>query len=260
MEYLSQNKFAQLAGVSNAAIIRARKEGRIFKSARGIDPTHPTNKHYLENARGRQGQKKEVKRKPAGRKGHKPRGKSKAEKKRGNGKGKDNTPDYQPPGIIIDQLPDMPLDPENGHTDDPAIQEAIRITKTDADTWKRIEEIKKLQLARQEKRKELVPRVMVQRVFNRLYMIDVNQFRSLGDRVSPEIASLCGAAEQETILQINKIIEREIFKTLKHVQRLLDEFLKSINTNLEAEQGELTAGRSGQGKTEEDRSNANNKI
>jgi hypothetical protein len=47
-DYLSQNAFAKLAGVSKQAISLAVKEGRVWRTARGIDPGHPTNKHYVQ--------------------------------------------------------------------------------------------------------------------------------------------------------------------------------------------------------------------
>jgi hypothetical protein len=55
-EYFSQSAYATRLGVSRQAVSMAVKEGRIYKAARGIDPTHPTNKHYeqlLDIKRGR---------------------------------------------------------------------------------------------------------------------------------------------------------------------------------------------------------------
>ena len=229
MEYYSQRQFAKLAGVSHAAVVKARKDGRVHRTVRGYDPEHPTNKHYLNTCQGR----KSGEIQPA---------KSKAVSAREKARKRAPKPDkeYKPPGIDLNQLPEMPLEIENGNSEDQELKEvAGRITKVDADTWKRIEEIKKLQLARQEKRRELIPRVLIQRVFNRIYQIDTNQLRTLGDRVSPEIASLCGVNEQDTIIQIGRVIDSEINKTLKHIQRLIEEFLKGIHGELTAEQKEI---------------------
>lgn len=55
-EYFSQSAYAKRVGVSRQAVSTAVKEGRLYKAARGIDPTHPTNKHYeqlLDIKRGR---------------------------------------------------------------------------------------------------------------------------------------------------------------------------------------------------------------
>lgn len=55
-EYFSQSAYAARLGVSRQAVSIAVKEGRLYKAARGIDPTHPTNKHYeqlLDIKRGR---------------------------------------------------------------------------------------------------------------------------------------------------------------------------------------------------------------
>lgn len=46
-EYISQNAFAKRVGVSKQAISLAVKEGRVVRTARGIDPSHPTNNHYV---------------------------------------------------------------------------------------------------------------------------------------------------------------------------------------------------------------------
>ncbi len=45
-DYFSQSAYAKRLGVSRQAVSIAVKEGRIYKAARGIDPTHPTNIHY----------------------------------------------------------------------------------------------------------------------------------------------------------------------------------------------------------------------
>ena len=55
-KYLSIRAFAKLVGVSHQAVMQAIKEGRVSKTTKGIDPTHPTNMHYQHSQDGRRKQ------------------------------------------------------------------------------------------------------------------------------------------------------------------------------------------------------------
>lgn len=227
MEYLSQRKFAMLAGVSNSAVIRARKEGRVYRSERGYDPGHPTNKYYLENAQGRQSEESRAKKKEKAKPREKPKPK----------------PIPKQPGVNIsaDDLPSMPIELKNGNSDNSEMQDVLkRITKTDADTWKRIEEIKKLEQSRLERRGELIPKSEVQRIFNKLYLVDANELKTMGDRLAPEVAALCSIDDPELVMKINNLCEREAYKILKRVKRQMEIFIGKMESELKGEQKEIT--------------------
>ena len=49
-EYISQNKFAIMCGVSRQAVHKAIKEGRVVKTSRGIDPDNPSNQYFCSKA------------------------------------------------------------------------------------------------------------------------------------------------------------------------------------------------------------------
>jgi hypothetical protein len=86
----------------------------------------------------------------------------------------------------------------------------------------------KLETDQKKARGNLIKRSLVQRVFAKLYTVDTNELLPLKDRLSPEIAALVGVDDPELILKINKRIEKEIYKSLKHIKRLMDDFLESI--------------------------------
>jgi hypothetical protein len=219
--YLSQKKFAAYCGVVPSAVIRARREGRAIRTQRGYDPEHPTNKYYYESTR----ERREARAKKSQTE-TKSKSKSKSRKKTTP---KKNKPTAKKETVTKTEQIHAPEIDLNGSA-------ALTLDKYQADTIKRLEEIKKLQLERYQKRNQLVPRELVQRVLSRLYMIDVNEMRRLGDRIAPEVAAITGTDDPATVIAINKLIEKETFKTLKHIQRTLEDFLHSIKAELNVEE------------------------
>ena len=88
----------------------------------------------------------------------------------------------------------------------------------------------KVEVERNKARGVLIKRDLVQRVFAKLYTIDSNELKPLGDKLAPELAAIFESDDPKLILKVNKKIEKEIFRSLGHVKRLMNDFLIKIGT------------------------------
>lgn len=95
----------------------------------------------------------------------------------------------------------------------------------------RLESALKTRVERQKKRGELIDRTIVQNVFGKLHTIDVNEWRTLGARLAPDIASIAQVDEPEKILQIERAVDDEVIKVLTHVKYTLGEFLRTTEVS-----------------------------
>lgn len=124
---------------------------------------------------------------------------------------------------------------------------------------KLVENIDKLRIDNEKKRGSLIPKILIERVFSRLYSIDENQFKALGINVSPKISAvynsantdktklilglikkesdielkkeinkILNAGEPDRILEMNKILEDATGGILSAIKREFDKFLKNI--------------------------------
>lgn len=194
--YLTKAAYARCAGVSRAAIQQAVNEGRLVLGNTGkLDVKQPTNAEYLADKRKGQTAKQDPKPK-----------KTKTCAK----------PAKQTPEPTID-VSDLPQDLET-------------LSHASANKLKTIEQIRQYQVKTDEMRKKLVPRETVRSVFSKLHMVDVNQWRTLGPSVAPDIAALIGADDDETILEISNLIEVEVFKILGQCKRLLNDYLENVKS------------------------------
>jgi hypothetical protein len=215
-EYLSNIKFAELVGVTRAAVGKAIKEGRIIKTKMGVNPEHPTNIYYAECV---------------------PKNKAILTKGSGKKKAKKNAI----------KMPKMDEGYTNGEKEE--LKKSINRIKSEdleieidfsdlegslaglppkaiADFKKIVEQVKMLRLKRDEKRKELIPRSSVRSILSRMYQIETNEFVPLGTRVAPDIAALCGLDDPEKILLIDERIENEVYKILEHMKIEINKYLE----------------------------------
>lgn len=238
MEYLTQYAYAKLLGVNPSAITRAVQNGRIIKTKKGIDPNHPHNVYYEQNINRNRPHRKRVgnlKRKATKngedlkirenkrdrRKKKKPLYASELEgeekpkkKKKVNGNGSNV-------GVNLDDVKER------------ASYGAV--TETNIKALKVIEQIEQIRLRTQKERQLLVERDLVKRVFSKIYTIEVNELRIIGDTLAPEIASYFNSDDSEAILKTNQRIEKEIYKALNHIKRLISDYLKSVGSFFEDE-------------------------
>ena len=89
---------------------------------------------------------------------------------------------------------------------------------------------KKAELEVQIKTKDMISRETVSQVFRKLYAIDSTEWRGLGPRLAPDIMAICQVEDPTKEAEISERIEREVFRTLGHVQRVLNGFLEEIES------------------------------
>lgn len=102
-----------------------------------------------------------------------------------------------------------------------------RIDTATATKLKLIEQIKHTNIKNLEMRRKLISRELVETVFNKLYLVDQNELKPIGQKIAPDIAAIFGSSDRDKILKAGDLIESEIYKSLKHIKRILDDFLKS---------------------------------
>lgn len=80
------------------------------------------------------------------------------------------------------------------------------------------------------KMKDLISRELVARVFRKIYTIDSTEWRGLGPRIAPDIMSACKIEDPTKEVEISDLVERQVFRTLSHVQRVINEFLEAVES------------------------------
>lgn len=105
------------------------------------------------------------------------------------------------------------------------------LTKSDVELLKTVEQVQSLLIKNKKDRNELVSREMIQRVFARLYAIEMKELRSIPSSASSEIASMCKVEDGKLILEIEDYLGSEILSALKSITKLLDDYLKKIGAD-----------------------------
>ncbi|MHA1286844.1 MAG: hypothetical protein ACTSPB_05510 [Candidatus Thorarchaeota archaeon] len=231
IEYMSQAKFAKLLGITPAAVCIAIKDGRLTKTVKGIDPRHPTNRYYMENLKAKlltETQKKRVQRTKKKKEKQKKRTRSEIEADFADLLGEETPHDEekseklsskkQPSKTSDEEIQDLFGD-EDGITGD-----FVR-DKTSLDLEKSRQAVTKLQIANRKERNQLLPRHTIRNIFAQLYLIDVNELRTLGDKLATDAAAICSSDDPDCILAINQLIEKEVFRSLAHIQRIFNDYL-----------------------------------
>lgn len=204
--YLSQGQIAKLIGISKQAVSKAVAQGRLIRTKMGIDLDHPTNRHFLDRVENQAEPEQEISKKP------------KRKKTNGNGRAKKTN------GSTTEK-------PEKDQRWDGGKNTVGGYNKTQIDIQKSAAQIQELQLRIDERRKKLIKREYVDRFFSQLYLVDSNEWKTLSDRLSPEIAGIFEIDDPEKILQVSKAIEKEVYRTLTHVKRLVDDFLERMKND-----------------------------
>lgn len=101
--------------------------------------------------------------------------------------------------------------------------------KHNVDILKTVEQIRGMQVKREKERNELVSRTLTQRVFHKLYIVDTNEFKTLGDKLAPDLAAIAGVDDSEITIQMSQRVEKEVYKILNHIKRIINDFLKKID-------------------------------
>lgn len=198
--FLSAAAFAEILGVSKAAISKALKAGRLV--AHGINPDLPKNKAFAEKARTNAGNKKEVKfAKAVGKAKARAEQEQPAEEKSGT----NELSDYEEAAVRA----------HTAEKDEKAIYQTFKT--------------KKLQLEIAQQMKEVIPRSFVEKFFGRITGVLHTHFLYLGERTSAHIAGICEITEPAKKLEIQQAIDKEITGGLQEVKSQALAFAQAIS-------------------------------
>lgn len=78
----------------------------------------------------------------------------------------------------------------------------------------------KLKLANEEKMKNLIPVGMVQRMFGEMNQVFYESLHILGERLSPLLCGRCKVDDPETILDVQKLIDEDVFRTIESLKQI----------------------------------------
>jgi len=125
-----------------------------------------------------------------------------------------------------DEVPDIDLDALAGILG----ANTAKLDRATLDRLKAIEQIRAIKQKTDQARLKLIDRALVAQAFAKIYAVDVNEFRTLGANTSPVVGSIAGVDRPDLLLQIEQAVNAEVFKVLGHVKRIINDFLKSIET------------------------------
>lgn len=201
---ITKSKFSKIAGVSRAAITRACHAGTLVVRPDGkLDTDNPVNKDYITRNKNKDRKSKDKSSQAA-----------------------ESSPSE--PEIENFTLPSGDMDFENLNS------YLNTLDRSSTEKLKILEQIRQIQVKTKKERQELISRELISKVFAKLYMVDVNEWRTLGANLAPEIAAIAAIDDDETIIKVGEAIEKEVFIVLQHVKRIVNDFLKTIKaTELE---------------------------
>lgn len=105
-------------------------------------------------------------------------------------------------------------------------------TRQGVDLRKALANAEKAEMEVKIKMKDLISRELVARVFHKIYAIDSTEWRGLGPRLAPDIMAVCEVTDPTKEVEISVLVEQQVFRTLKHVQRVINEFLEEIESDV----------------------------
>ncbi|MCK5611617.1 hypothetical protein KAR91_57635 [Candidatus Pacearchaeota archaeon] len=232
---IPQNKFAVACSVSRQGIASAVSAKLIAVYNKKINIDHRKTCEYYFSKTGKKLDVTELmakkKRKPPKPKQVKPVKPAKAIKP--------TTPPKKPPEKITapidlpDNDPEPNIDPDDGYTLPKGIERFENITihnlhlipKDLIDKIKSFEVAAKAKQARDVSRGKLIERDIVKKVFAKIHTVDTNQWKTLEDKITPDLCSLFKAQDGgEQSIKARKMINFEVTKILKYTKRLIDEF------------------------------------
>lgn len=218
-----------MCGVSAAAITLAYQTGTVAISDDGfVNLDHINTKRYLKKKREKAAEKgKRVATSPMKVRPLRPREYLPQKKK-------EPTPPKKtkPPPLKIARKPSpVPPPPPPALVGFKSLAELtesdlLGFSKQDVDKMKVIEQTLKTRLDREHAQGLLVKRQDVKQVFAKIYSVDTNELKSLEDRLTPAICGVFGEPDDsDSALQIRKMLNEEVTKSLKHIKRIINDYL-----------------------------------
>lgn len=205
MSLINKASFAKQLNITRASVTNNAVKGRIKVNEEGlIDPEDPVNLEFIDYIKIRKD--------------------SELDKKRtGRPKGTKSKPRSRP-----NPAPIQRVDFSNGNGYPTKAEELIKHPKIFADHLKVVEAWEQKRLENARKRGELIDRDLVQRFISKTYAIDTNEFLASSGKIANLVAGICGVNDDGKILEIENAIQAELYKTLSHIKRLMDDYLSEL--------------------------------
>ncbi len=222
MAFLNKSAFAKSAGVSRQNIYKMCELGHLTMRPDGkLDTEDRTNKNYLSKKDRPDGIKDSDK---------------KTVKPKQKPKKKSTKPKIQEEKIIdnnnISDIDDFP-----GNNDDDSEDQydkyKLQCRKIDAD-------IKRVNVITKEKEQGLIDRDFVSHVFRKLHAIDSRELLQLPAKTAPDITAILGVDDPTIQIQIEQLLEKEIYQLIDRCKKELNTFLKTVKSKTDID-GQQTA-------------------
>lgn len=257
MNITSKSHFSKMCGVSKAAVTKAVRVGLIVVDDTGaVNLDHRKTRQYLGSKRSAAGsgavklpgpstpekKPRAVKPKvPAKKKAAKVKPKAPAKPKApvelafDLGMSEPKAPVKKKAAGVKPKAPAKPLDPDDllppakefRTLADLTEQDLRNFTKEDVNKLKTIEQTLKTRLDREAADGRLIERSLVKQVFARIHSVDTNELKTLKDRLTPAICGVFGESDDsDNAVVIRKMLDEEMIKSLRHMKRLINDFLK----------------------------------
>jgi hypothetical protein len=89
-------------------------------------------------------------------------------------------------------------------------------------------DFEKKRIANAKDRGKLIERSLVEHFIAKLYTVDTNEFLASCGRISNLVAGICGVNDEGKILEVENAVQVELYKTLAHIKRLMDDYLREL--------------------------------
>lgn len=246
--FVTTTRFSELCGVSVSAISKAKSTGLIFQGEdRLFDLTHPKNLTYLHKNTGKRDQSKRPvsesdaavmqnrkvmaeieRRKPESERRPPPEpARKQPYNPMNDGVGGDALNRPNSVRRRREKTVDAPFDGVDWDGID-----LSTLDKVDVDKLKVIEAIDSARLKNDQLRRTLIDRELVRVVLGKIHTVDVQEFLAIPIRFAPIAAGMCGKSDEQTIQQIEHGLQSELYKCLGHVQRIVEDFLTSLEDEI----------------------------
>lgn len=106
-------------------------------------------------------------------------------------------------------------------------EELTRLPKSTIDKLKSLEGMLKTRQEREVKRKDLIDRQLVKLAFGELYTVEAAELKTLGAKLSADLAGICDCDEPAKVLQVEQRLDQEIARILGHIQDLMRSHMQS---------------------------------
>ena len=100
--------------------------------------------------------------------------------------------------------------------------------KQEIERLKKLQETKKIEIHNAKERGKLIDREIVRAFVHGMHEIDNGQWKTLGLKVSTDIAAELGIEDEEKIRVICDLVDKAAYTILKQVQRAENKFLKKL--------------------------------